>query len=122
VKRTALDRCVHPRKRSPEPPSLWTDAQAEQYPAGNFLEVSIGREVRACRRKLGMTLVELARAAGLSLGMMSKIENGIISASLSTLQALSRALGVPLTSLLRPFADFQQEALLADRAMGVHIE
>ncbi|MBB4651003.1 transcriptional regulator with XRE-family HTH domain [Aminobacter niigataensis] len=69
-----------------------------------------------------MTLVELARAAGLSLGMMSKIENGIISASLSTLQALSRALGVPLTSLLRPFADFQQEALLADRAMGVHIE
>lgn len=122
MKGTASDLCVHLRERRRVPPALWSDVQARQYSAGNYLEASIGREVRAYRTKLGMTLVELARAAGLSLGMMSKIENGIISASLSTLQALSQALGIPLTSLLRPFEDFQQKALFVRSGMGVHME
>lgn len=86
--------------------------------AGNLLELSIGREVRSCRRKRGMTLMELARVAGLSLGMMSKIENGIISASLSTLQALSQALNVPLTSLLGRFEDCQREVLFVRSGTG----
>lgn len=89
----------------------WPNAAAAQHSAGNFLEVTIGREVRSHRRQLGITLVELARAAGLSLGMMSKIENGIISASLSTLQALAQALGVPLTALFRTFDDVQRDPL-----------
>lgn len=91
--------------------ALWPDAKADQQLAGNFLEVTIGKEVRAYRRQRGITLVELARAAGLSLGMMSKIENGITSASLSTLRALSQALGVPLTALFRTFDADQQEPL-----------
>jgi len=62
----------------------------------NVLEVAIGREVRAFRKKLGITVSDLARATGLSLGMLSKIENGVTSASLTTLQRLSRALGVPV--------------------------
>ena len=37
--------------------------------------------------------------------MLSKIENGGTSPSLSTLQALARALNVPLTSF---FADFEE--------------
>lgn len=98
--------CVSPHERGlPQVP--WPHAAADQHSAGNLLEVTIGREVRSHRRQLGITLVELARAAGLSLGMMSKIENGIISASLSTLQALSQALGVPLTALFRTFDGVQ---------------
>src|ERR1700737_897945 len=59
----------------------------------NILEVAIGREVRAFRNKLGITVADLAAATGLSLGMLSKIENGVTSPSLTTLQTLSRALG-----------------------------
>lgn len=67
------------------------------------LEVAIGREVKALRTKLGLTVVDLAAATGLSNGMLSKIENGATSPSLTTLQSLSRALGVPVTSLFRRF-------------------
>ncbi|TGT51795.1 XRE family transcriptional regulator, partial [Mesorhizobium sp. M00.F.Ca.ET.170.01.1.1] len=55
------------------------------------LEVAIGHEVRAFRKKLGITVADLAAATDISLGMLSKIENGITSPSLTTLQALSRA-------------------------------
>ena len=67
------------------------------------LEVAIGHEVRAFRKKLGITVADLAAATDISLGMLSKIENGIASPSLTTLQALSRALGVPVTAFFRRF-------------------
>ena len=69
------------------------------------LEVSIGRKVRLLRQRLQITAMELATEAGLSPGMLSKIENGGTSPSLSTLQSLARALNVPLTSF---FADFEE--------------
>lgn len=52
-----------------------------------------------------MTVAELASQAGLSAGMLSKVENGAISPSLASLQSLAHALNVPMTSL---FADFEQ--------------
>jgi transcriptional regulator with XRE-family HTH domain len=61
--------------------------------------------VRLLRQRLQLTATELATEAGLSPGMLSKIENGGTSPSLSTLQALSRALNVPMTSF---FADFEE--------------
>lgn len=73
--------------------------------ADNLLEVAIGREVRGFRKKLEMTVVDLAKAAGLSAGMLSKIENGVTSPSLATLQALSRALQVPVTAFFRRYEE-----------------
>ena len=70
------------------------------------LEVSIGRRVRHLRQRLQLTATELAREAGLSPGMLSKIENGGTSPSLSTLRALARALNVPMTSF---FVDFEEQ-------------
>jgi transcriptional regulator with XRE-family HTH domain len=67
------------------------------------LEVAIGREVRAFRRQQEMTAADLAQAAGLSTGMLSKIENGNISPSLTTLATLAHALGVPLTAFFRRY-------------------
>ena len=57
------------------------------------------------RQRLQLTATELAAEAGLSPGMLSKIENGGTSPSLSTLQALARALNVPMTGF---FADFEE--------------
>jgi len=69
------------------------------------LELAIGREVRACRRQQGMTVADLAAATGLSIGMLSKIENGITSPSLTTLQILAHAFSTPITSFFRRFEE-----------------
>lgn len=69
------------------------------------LEVAIGREVRAYRRKQEITVAELSATTGLSIGMLSKIENGNTSPSLTTLQALANALSVPLTAFFRGFEE-----------------
>lgn len=69
------------------------------------LEVAIGREVRAFRRKQEITVAELSATTGLSIGMLSKIENGNTSPSLTTLQTLANALSVPLTSFFRGFEE-----------------
>ncbi len=61
------------------------------------LEAAIGREVRNFRRQQGMTVADLANVTGLSIGMLSKIENGNTSPSLTTLQVLSHAFSVPVT-------------------------
>ena len=65
------------------------------------LEVAIGRQVRTLRKRLNMTVANLAKQAQMSSGMLSKIENGLTSASLATLNALANALHVPVTSLFR---------------------
>lgn len=69
------------------------------------LEVAIGREVRAYRRKQEITVAELSASTGLSIGMLSKIENGNTSPSLTTLQTLANALSVPLTAFFRRFEE-----------------
>jgi transcriptional regulator with XRE-family HTH domain len=76
----------------------------------NALEAAIGREVRRFRQRLELNLAELAAAASLSPGMLSKIENGLTSPSLATLQALSHALDVPVTAFFRRFEEERNAA------------
>lgn len=100
---------------------LAQDPHALAGARNNFLEVAIGREVNAFRTKLGLTVSDLASAAGLSNGMLSKIENGVISPSLTTLQSLSRALGVPVTALFRRFEE-KRDAVFVKAGQGLAIE
>lgn len=85
------------------------------------LEVAIGREVRKFRRKQGSTVAELAAATGLSIGMLSKIENGLTSPSLTTLQSLAHALQVPLTSFFQRFEE-ARGAMLVKAGEGSEIQ
>ncbi|HKJ50295.1 MAG TPA: helix-turn-helix transcriptional regulator, partial [Gammaproteobacteria bacterium] len=55
------------------------------------LEIAIGKQVRASRKRLHLTVAALAKQARLSTGMLSKIENGQTSPSLSTLTSLAKA-------------------------------
>jgi transcriptional regulator with XRE-family HTH domain len=87
----------------------------------NVLEVAIGREVRAYRNKLGITVADLAAATNMSLGMLSKIENGNTSPSLTSLQALSKALGVPVTAFFRRFEE-EHSAVFVKAGEGVDVE
>ena len=85
------------------------------------LELAIGREVNALRKQQGVTVADLAAMTGLSLGMMSKIENGLTSPSLNTLTALAEALGVPLTVFFRRYEE-KREAVHVENGKGLEIE
>lgn len=87
----------------------------------NVLEIAIGKEVRAYRRQQRMTVSALAKATGLSIGMLSKIENGNTSPSLNTLQTLSHVLCVPLTAFLNGYEEVRP-AVLTRAGEGVRTE
>ena len=89
--------------------------------AENALEKAIGQQVRQFRQKQGVTVADLARQAGLSSGMLSKVENGQTSPSLATLNALAAALNVPVTSLFRKFEE-TREATNVKSGQGLTIE
>ena len=73
-------------------PSFGTDKQ---------LEASIGKQVRMARKSAGVTLQQLSKQSLLSASMLSKIENGQISASLKTIQLICHALNISITSLFK---------------------
>ena len=85
------------------------------------LEKALGTQIRAVRRDLDLSIADLASAAGISTGMLSKIENGGISASLGTLQAISGVLQVPLSLLFASFED-RQDCSHVKAGTGVTIE
>jgi transcriptional regulator with XRE-family HTH domain len=85
------------------------------------LERSIGRRVKALRHNANLTVSELSKRAGISSGMLSKIETGSISPSLATLHALSKALSVPVTSLFKLFEE-QRDASFVPAGTGIVTE
>jgi len=87
----------------------------------NDLEAAIGRQVRVFRRRQEVTVAELATSTGLSIGMLSKIENGNTSPSLTTLRTLANALSVPLTSFFRKFEE-GREGVHTESGEGVEME
>lgn len=87
----------------------------------NELEIAIGRQARAYRQQLHMTVAEVAAQAGLSPGMLSKIENGHTSPSLATLRALARALNIPVTALFRQYEE-ERDCTYVPSGQGLTIE
>lgn len=59
-------------------------------------EVDLGQRLRVLRRGRGLSIRILARMSGLNANTLSLIENGKTSPSVSTLQRLAKALGVPI--------------------------
>lgn len=109
------------RNSSHKPSTLTQDPHAVKSKREKVLEVAIGHEVRAFRKKLGITVADLAATTNISLGMLSKIENGNTSPSLTTLQALAHALGVPVTAFFRRFEEVRN-ASFVKAGEGVELE
>ncbi len=93
---------------------------AHRPPEGR-LEAAIGRAVRGLRQRHDLTVAALAARAGLSVGMLSKIENGRTSPSLATIQRLAEALAVPVTAFLRSYEE-QRDAVFVPAGQGLAIE
>ncbi|MBY8977433.1 helix-turn-helix transcriptional regulator [Rhodobacteraceae bacterium NNCM2] len=107
--------------KTPPRAGLKQDPHQTLAPVSNVLEAAIGREVRDLRKERDMTVADLAQASGLSPGMLSKIENGAISPSLTSLQALAQAFGVHITTLFRRHEE-HREALFVPAGEGVDVE
>ncbi len=98
-----------------------TGSNAPSSSGRRTVEEAVGARVRALRKQLGMTVAELAGQAGLSVGMLSKIENAATSPSLTTLQALADALNTPISAL---FAELEEarDCSYVPRGQGVTID
>ena len=103
------------------PKPLRQDPHAVGETREKNLELAIGRQIRELRKRQRMTGTDLAAKTGISVGALSKIENGLISPSLNTLQAFSHALGVPIVSLFSGY-DQPRGAMHVKAGQGVEIE
>src|SRR5258706_8635178 len=94
-------------KRQSKPPLAEVGRYQADYRTGSnaphegarSLERALGAKIRAIRRERDLSVLDLSTASNISAGMLSKIENGQISPSLSTLQSIASALNVPLSLL-----------------------
>lgn len=61
----------------------------------------LGRQLRACRKELGLTMQSVADSAGLSVGFISQVERGITAPSLGSLVSIANVLQKPLGHFLQ---------------------
>ena len=72
------------------PPSAAPTAAEDELGRG------VGADLRRLRKLKGLTIQQLADAAGRSVGYLSQVERGLSDISLRDLQRLTSVLGVPL--------------------------
>jgi transcriptional regulator with XRE-family HTH domain len=78
-------------------------ARKSAGPGPSTLDHHLGAAIRELRQRNHLTLAEVADLAGLSRGMLSRIETGQASMSLESLRRVAAALGVSMGSLFRGF-------------------
>ena len=89
--------------------------------SGKSLDRFIGNVIRELRLKDNLTIAEVAAQAGISRGMVSKIENGQVSTSLETLSKIAQALGVSLAHLFRHYNMPSGGAQLVKNGAGMEV-
>lgn len=85
------------------------------------LERYLGNTIRDLRLRHGLTIAEVADRAGISRGMLSKIENAQTATSLDTLHRLAQALGVSLSALFRNYDVPEGSAQLVKKGEGMEV-
>jgi len=86
-----------PTGRSPKLPASVTRVRSQQSAAvvRSLSAARIGAQVRALRMAAEVSGGELAKASGISASMLSRIERGLVSPSVETLERLANGLCVP---------------------------
>jgi transcriptional regulator with XRE-family HTH domain len=62
--------------------------------------MELGKAIRLCRSQKGLKLAELAKRAALSESYISLLERGARDPSLSSIEAIARALEIPVSLLI----------------------
>jgi transcriptional regulator with XRE-family HTH domain len=86
-----------------------------------LLEQYLGTTIRDIRLRYRLTIADLSNRAGISAGMLSKIENGQTSSSLETLSQIANALGVTISQLFRDFNTPAGGAQLVKSGEGMEV-
>lgn len=89
--------------------------------ASGTLERYLGNAIRDLRQRHGLTIAEVADRAGISRGMLSKIENAQTATSLDGLNRLAQALGVSLSTLFRNYDVPEGSAQLVKKGEGMEV-
>ncbi|MCP3722959.1 XRE family transcriptional regulator [Paraburkholderia sp. CNPSo 3272] len=85
------------------------------------LERFLGATIRDLRQRHALTIAQVAEQAGISRGMLSKIENAQTSTGLDVLHRIAQALGVSLSALFRNFDVPQGDAQLVKKGAGMEV-
>jgi len=85
------------------------------------LESYLGNTIRDLRIQHGLTIADIAERAGISRGMLSKIENAQTASSLETLEQIANALGVTLSRLFRNYNIPSGGAQLVKSGQGMEV-
>jgi transcriptional regulator with XRE-family HTH domain len=91
---------------APRKPAAVRSAAEPRAPAigaERGLDRYLGNAIRELRTRDRLTIADVAGQAGISRGMLSKIENGQASTSLDTLSRIAQALGVSMAHLFRDY-------------------
>lgn len=80
---------------------------------------AIGSALRDLRENQTISARQLAEKSGISAAMISRIENGQVSPSISTMTALSNALDVPFVSLFRDMVSERTDFTHVKKGSGV---
>ena len=70
--------------------------------------MDIGRAIKLCRSQKGWTLRELSKRSGIAVSHLSMIERNRRDASMSAMQELANAFGMPLNVLIFLAADAKE--------------
>jgi len=90
-------------------------------PDERALERHLGAVIRELRQRDHLTIADVAAQAGISPGMLSKIETAQATASLDTLARIADALGVSLAHLFRHYNTPTGGAQLVRRSEGMEV-
>ncbi|MBV5819124.1 helix-turn-helix domain-containing protein [Pseudomonas sp. QE6] len=85
------------------------------------LEQYLGMQIKRQRQAQELKLADVARIAGISQGMLSKIENAQVSTSLDTLSRLCDVLGMPMSKLFSQYDQPDGNALLVKAGDGLEV-
>ena len=81
----------------------------------------LGNTIRQMRLDHNLTIAAVSERAGISRGMLSKIENSLAATSLETLEQLANALGVTLAKLFQNYNLPRGAAQLVKKGEGMEV-
>jgi len=80
------------KNRKPRPPRSPKPDDQGYVPALDYIQASIARDIMRERRALGLTQQELAKLSGLRQETICRLEKGLKSPTVRTVQKIDRAL------------------------------
>src|SRR5688572_29691686 len=88
---------------------------------GRSLDQYLGATIHELRVRQHLTISEVAHKAGITAGMMSKLERAQTSTSLDTLASIADALGVTLANLFQNYGPPLGGAQLVKKGAGMEV-